>query len=282
MRTRLLTAFVATVLIAPATAPAAQATVAIGQTGADSAIVCSADDEAQPPVSTGQPYTVPSTGGVANWILTSWSHEAGPGSGQQAKVKVWRQVSGLTYTVVGQDGPRNLASGVLNTFTASIPVKTGDILGITPISGAVRCAFGPPGEQYYFGAGDTATGGQATFIASSGRRLNISATLEPTNTFTIGQIRRNKKNGTATVTVDVPNPGDLTASGNGVKAAGAAVTSKAVAAGTTSLTIRAKGKKRHKLNDKGKVTLNTTIAFTPTGGAPSTLQTKVKLKKKKL
>jgi hypothetical protein len=280
MRAKLLTAFAAAALIAPAAAPSAQAAVAIGQTGTDSAPICSADDEAQPSVSTGRPYEVPSTGGIGNWILTSWSHEAGAASGQQAKVKVWRQVSGLTYTVVGQDGPRNLASSVLNTFTASIPVKSGDILGITPTSGGVLCAFGPSGETYYLGDGDAATGAQVTFTAFTGRRLNVSATLEPANTFTIGQTRRNKKRGTATVTVNVPNPGDLTASGKGVKASGAAVTSKAVSAGAVSLPIRAKGKKKRKLDDKGKVTLKTAITFTPSGGTPSTQTAKIKLKKK--
>jgi hypothetical protein len=223
---------------------------------------------------------VPSTGGILNWTLISWSHQAGAAANQQAKLKVWRQVSGLTYTVVAQDGPRMLTSGVLNTFMASIPVKPGDILGITPVSGGVSCAFGPAGETYYLGSGDAATGAQVTFTAHTGRRLNISATLEPTNTFSIGETRLNKKKGTATVRVNVPNPGDLMATGKGVKASGAAVTSKAVGAGEATLTIRAKGKKKRKLNDTGKVKLNAAITFTPTGGTPSTQSTKVKLKKK--
>jgi hypothetical protein len=42
----------------------------------------------------------------------------------------------------------------------------------------------------------------------------------PSNTFTLGARTKNKKKGTATLTIaDLPNPGDLTASGNGVKAA---------------------------------------------------------------
>ncbi|MGZ5330876.1 MAG: hypothetical protein ACXWFH_06180 [Solirubrobacterales bacterium] len=46
------------------------------------------------------------------------------------------------------------------------------------------------------------------------------------------------------------------------------------------MTIRAKGKKKRKLNDKGKVKLNAAISYTPTGGDPSTQSQKVKLKKK--
>jgi hypothetical protein len=120
-----------------------------------------------------------------------------------------------------------------------------------------------------------------TFTANSGRRLNISATLDPTNTITLGDTSRNKKKGTATLTVNVPNPGELTASGRGVKAAGAARTSRAVTGpGTAKLVIRAKGRKKAKLNNTGKVKLTPTITFTPTGGAAGAVSTSVKLKKK--
>jgi hypothetical protein len=264
-----------------AAVPSPAAAVTIGQTGANGLVTCSADDEAQPPVSTGTQYAVPSTGGIVNWTLTSWSHQAEAAPDQQTKLKVWRQVSGLTYTVVGQDGPRSLTSGVLNTFTAGIPVKPGDILGITPITNNVSCAFGPFGETYYLGDGDAATGAQVTFIASTGKRLNISAEVVPTNTFTIGTTTRNKKRGTATVSLDLPNPGELTASGTGAKVAGVASTAKAVSGpGTATLLVKAKGKKKRKLNSKGKVKLGLTISFTPTGGAAATVSTKVKLKKK--
>lgn len=282
MRAKLLTALAASGLIALGVASTARAVVTIGQTGADDPVVCSADDEALPSVSTGTQYDVPSTGGIVNWTLTSWSHQARAVPDQQIKVKVWRQVSGLTYTVVGQDGPRDLVSGVLNTFTASIPVKSGDILGITPLTDNTNCAFGPFGETYYLGDGDAATGAQTTFTASTGRRLNISATLQPTNAFTVGDTRRNKKKGTATVSVTVPNPGDLTGSGNGAKVAGTAgaVISKSVGAGQAQLLIKAKGKKKRKLNDKGKVKVSVAITYTPTGGDPATQSIKVKLKKK--
>ena len=46
-----------------------------------------------------------------------------------------------------------------------------------------------------------------------------------------------------------------------------------------TLLIKAKGKKKRKLNDTGKVKLNATISYTPTGGTASTHSRKVKLKK---
>ena len=42
---------------------------------------------------------------------------------------------------------------------------------------------------------------------------------------------------------------------------------------------KAKGKKKRKLNETGKVKLNVAVTYTPTGGDPSTQSVKVKLKK---
>jgi hypothetical protein len=102
------------------------------------------------------------------------------------------------------------------------------------------------------------------------------------NAFTIATIRRNKKKGNATITVNLPDAGQLVGSGKGVKAAsaGGALTSKAVGAGQAKLVIKAKGKKKRKLSQKGKVKLNVAITFTPTGGKAKTVSLKVKLKKK--
>jgi tripartite motif-containing protein 71 len=104
----------------------------------------------------------------------------------------------------------------------------------------------------------------------------------PSNAFTLGPISRNKKKGTATINLTLPNPGELTGSGSGVKAssAGRAVTSKSVGAGQAQLLIKATGKKKRKLNETGKVKLSVVVTYTPTGGDPSTQPVKVKLKKK--
>lgn len=99
--------------------------------------------------------------------------------------------------------------------------------------------------------------------------------------FTIDAITRNKKKGTATITVSAQFPGELIATGKGVKAssAGLAVTSKSVGAGQSQLLIKAKKKKKRKLNQKGKVKLNVAVTYTPTGGNAKTQSVKVKLKK---
>jgi hypothetical protein len=104
---------------------------------------------------------------------------------------------------------------------------------------------------------------------------------KPTNGFSFGELKRNKKKGTATLNLTLPNPGELTASGDGVRAAsaGRAVISKSVTAGPAQLLIKAKGKKKKTLNETGKVKLNVVVTYTPTGGDPSTQSTRVKLKK---
>jgi hypothetical protein len=110
----------------------------------------------------------------------------------------------------------------------------------------------------------------------------IDRAINYATAFTVDGVTRNKKKGTATIKVTVPNSGELTGLGKGVKAssAGGAVISKSVALGQAQLKVKAKGKKKRKLNQKGKVKVKVAITYTPTGGTPQTQSLKVKLKKK--
>jgi hypothetical protein len=242
-------------------------------------------DMIQPAVTSGNSYVVPATGGVTSWTVTSWSHNAAAGAGQRLALKVFRKVADpTTYQVVGHDGPRSISPATVNTFTGlSLPVKPGDVLGLQDYDVPNACFFAVPGETHLEREGDLADGQSGEFIYPfpPGHRLNISAVVAPSNSFTFGKAKLNKKKGTATLTINVPNPGELSASGKGVKAAAAGATiSKAVTPGAAQLLIKAKGKKKRKLNEKGKVKLNVAVTYTPTGGDPSTQSIKVKLKKK--
>jgi hypothetical protein len=153
-----------------------------------------------------------------------------------------------------------LYSGPEGTWAFTVPYG----LGVVTYLGWDFCcgSDGEPGETYrndWYRVLDRAT------KVSSG--------------FTIDGIRRNKKKGTATITAGIDFPGELLASGKGVKAS-SAVTSKAVAAGQAQLVIKAKGKKRRNLNEKGKVKLKLTVTYTPASGTAHTQPLKVKLKKK--
>jgi hypothetical protein len=259
--------------------------VTIGQTSTPTTTCTNGVDRLQPTVISGNSYVVPAT--VATGTITSWSTEALAGAGQMLALKVYRPIGGATYTVVGHDGPRLLSSGILNTFPASLAVKAGDVLGnsVPAAGGSPGCNFVVPGEGYLSHAGNLDDGQSGDFLpATPDRRQNISAVINPSNTFSFGAVTRNKKKGTATLTVKVPNPGELALSGKGVKtqrAGGGAVVSKVVTApGTVNLLVKVKGKPKHKLIKTGKAKVKVTVTFTPTGGDPSTQSKKLTLKKR--
>jgi hypothetical protein len=258
---------------------AAAETPTIGQTGVPNTS-CSVGDWAGFSVSSGAQYFPPAVPGVLNWTIDSWSTYASPAAGQRMKLKVYS--SGSTYRVLAQDVPRTLTPGVLNTFATNINVTTqygSFLLGMTTLTPGIGCAFGPMGESFLVSPGtDTATGDVVNFSNDSGERLNISAKVEPTNTFSLGAITLNKRRGNATLVVNkLPNQGVLNVSGKGVKSTGAIIGT--VLPATATLVIRAKGRKRTTLNQTGKVTLRPNITFTPLDGSARSTSAKVKLKK---
>ena len=104
----------------------------------------------------------------------------------------------------------------------------------------------------------------------------MNAVIEPTNTFAFGTVARNKTKGTATVSVNVPNAGELVVGGKGVKRASKSVT----APGAVKLKIGAKGKKLTTLKQTGKVKVAAKVTFTPTDGDPKARSKTLTLKKR--
>jgi hypothetical protein len=224
------------------------------------------------------------------------------------KLKVGRVSPGAdlttdtNITIVGESAQQTPTGTGLNTFPTRIPVQAGDDIGIyvNALAGVVH-SCDPDGSytDHFFG-GDP-TPGTTELFTEENFHHDVSATLEPdcnhnglgdetqdpdtsschSNAFTFAGVTRNKKNGTATLKVNVPESGELVGSGNGAKVAAAGATiSKAVTPGTAQLLIKAKGKKKRKLNETGKVKLSVAVTYTPTGGKPNTQSIKVKLKKK--
>ena len=229
------------------------------------------EDWVQSGPATGNPYVVPDLAGS----ITSWSTQTSASANQVWTFKVFRHVTGTTYRVVGHDGPRVLTPGKLNTFKTDIAVMPGDLIGMndndtaTPVS--TSCAFVFPGAtvSWFFGSlGD----GQADSFGSTvaDRRLNVEAAFEPRNRFTVSSVVRNRKRGTAVLTLVLPNPGELTAVGPGAK----------VLASQTQLFVKAKGAKKRKLNRKGRAKINLAITYVPTGGTARTQHAKFKLIKR--
>ncbi|MFN2612677.1 MAG: hypothetical protein ABR536_04825 [Solirubrobacterales bacterium] len=267
------------VLSLSASACPAAASVTIGQLAPAPSVSCAGTtfDFAQPTVTSGSAYVVPQVPPASSLVISSWSHNAANTAGPLT-FKIFRPITGLTYTVVGHDGPRPLVPSSLNTFPVNIPAKPGDVIGInSAVPATTACTFSAPGESFLLRSGNLADGESGAFSPGpADRGVNVSAVVAPSNAFTLGAVRRNKKKGTATLTVNVPNPGTVALSGKGIKPA-SAVSS---APGDVRLQIKATGKKRRKLNELGKVKVNPSVTYTPTGGVAATQSRKVKLRKR--
>lgn len=139
-------------------------------------------DTIQVAVAEGNSYVVPQAG-----VLTSWSTSAGPGAGQSLSLKVYRPVSGTSYSVIGQDGPHALTPSVLNTFPIDIAVQAGDVIGMNDGEAPLHhdaCSFftNEAGDLSSGLPGDAADGALLSFEpvdTEPNVRVNISANLQP-------------------------------------------------------------------------------------------------------
>jgi hypothetical protein len=231
----------------------------------------------QPTVTAGTSYVIPAAGRIS-----SWSTRAAANTGQTMSLQIMRPLGGANYRLVAHDGPRPLTQSSLNTFSTSLAVQAGDILGVdtTATGNLVSCTFQVPGETIWgsFPTAVTDDGDEATFTSSPNRRVNASAELQPSNAFTIKATRRNKKKGKATITVSLAGPGTVVVAGKGVKRRRGSLPTPA--GGLLKLKVIAKGKSASRLAERGSARVTPTITFTPTGGDPATQSEKLRLVKK--
>ncbi|HYG97057.1 MAG TPA: hypothetical protein VD741_08100 [Solirubrobacterales bacterium] len=105
----------------------------------------------------------------------------------------------------------------------------------------------------------------------------------PSNAFSFGKLKLNKKNGTATLKVNVPGAGTLTAVDAKRKAPkrirNAAATT--TAAGVATLTLKPTGAAKKTLKEKGKLKLKALVTFAPAGGTAATQERVLTLKLKR-
>jgi len=256
----------------------AAASITIGQVADPNAGNCDPGTEfVQLGLASGNPYVVPGNG-----TITSWTVQAGASSGE-LEMKVFRPFAdGTTFQVVGRAGSQRLTPGGTagNTFPANVRVRPGDLLGLHTVAPA-PCGFKDPEGRLATLSGDLADSEAARFAPDTGFDLDIQAVFVPDNGFSVTRVSRDRKRGTASLTVNAPNSGKLALSGKGVRAAattgaGAAL---AVSSGDVKLLIKATGKKRRKLNETGHVVVTPRITYTPTGGDPSTQSRKLTLRK---
>ncbi len=252
-------------------APAA-ASVTIGQIApSPPAANCTTSnvDYLQPSVTGGNLYTAREAGTITSWSTYS------TGSGGIFRVKIFRRTSDPDIFQVVEHAPSRVLSNGPNTVAANLQVKSGDMLGFNVSGLPSSCTFSQLGDNVLNRSGNLSDGSSGAFSPQTDVRLNISAVLIPDNGFTLGTVTRDRKNGTASITVTTTNPGVVTVSGKGLRKR--AAKSLAVA-GPATFQLAATGKTLRKLVRKGaaKVTVNAT--FTPPAGEPRTQSVGVKLK----
>lgn len=159
-------------------AGSALADAGIGQT-TPTPVGCMSDVAAfQTGVSSGQSFTVPS----GTWVLTSWSTQASSETGPMQALVGEPTGNPNEYTVVGESATENLTANTLNTFSTSIVVQGGDVLGFW-LGGLTSCVNSTGnGADTYVDVSEGSSpsvGSTTTYTAYTGEIMNISATLTP-------------------------------------------------------------------------------------------------------
>jgi hypothetical protein len=268
----LLAATLAVALVS-ATAPArpAAAAVTLGQLappGTETPCAPTAD-YLQPSITGGNLYIARQAG-----TITSWSTESS-GAGATYAFKVFRRTSDPdVFQVVARAAMHTLSSG-LNTVPVSISVRSGDMIGLNESGATSTCLFSQPGDGVLTRAGNLSSGGSGAFVPQNDVRLNLAALLVPSNSFGVTAVTRDKKQGTATMSVSVSNPGVVTLAGKGLKKA--RISRNVAVAGTIAFHLAAAGAKKRKLQKTGKVAVAPALTFSPAGGDPASGVVTVKL-----
>jgi virginiamycin B lyase len=150
------------------------------------------------------------------------------------------------------------------------------------ITGATfPCGVAVDGEHVYWGnqrsvgrANLDGSHANAVFIPGGSEPCGVTADPLP---FTFGELNRDKRRGTAKLTVGVPGPGDLElAKTKKVKEA----KGHAQAEGQVELPVKPRGGAKRKLNEDGKAKVKAKVTFAPEGGEPGTRSKPIKLRKR--
>jgi hypothetical protein len=230
-------------------------------------------DYLQPSITGGNLYIARQAG-----TITSWSTRSS-GGGATYVFKIFRRTTDPdVFQVIAHAPPRSLAAGV-NTVPVDIAVRSGDMIGINESGGANSCTFLQPGDGVLTRGGSLSDGTSGQFAPRNDVRLNLSAVLIPSNHFIIAAVTRDRQRGSATVIVNVSNPGVLTLSGKGLKKGH--VSKNVAVAGTVQFQIASAGARKRRLEKTGKVAVIPTMTFFPAGGDPASTTFTLKLRKRR-
>ena len=211
-----------------------------------------------------------------NGTVTTWQFKSVTAGGSIA-LRILRPIGGTSFTGAGTSAPvtPNGTVPAQGPFPTSLPIRVGDFVGLNATAGQTPL-IDTPATQLYWNAPTLADGQTAQGTAGT-REVAVQAVVEPTNTLTFGAVKRNKKKGSARVTMAVPNAGELIYSGNGLSIAGPPNVS---APGNVQLSVKACCKKGKRLNSRGKVGASFQVTFTPSLGTQRTTTENFTLRKK--
>jgi hypothetical protein len=261
-------------LLAALAVPArAAGAVTIGQLPTDTpAASCNSGfDYLQPSVTGGTLYVAREAGTITSWSTIS------KGAGATYTLKIFRRTTDPdAFLVIAHTSPQTLTQG-LNTVPVSVPVRSGDLIGFHESGPINSCVFPQTGDSVLRASADLADGNSTAFSSFNDVRLNLQAVLAPSNGFTFAGLSRDRHLGTASLTIDAPNPGTLALAGKGLRKS---QTKNLAVPASVIFPIAATGKFKRRLGRTGKTTLHVSATFTPVGGDPSTQPIAVQLKKR--
>jgi hypothetical protein len=244
-----------------------------GGAGVCSAGECTATNLALPPSKQApQGVASPINGTVTAWLYRS----AGPAA-TLISFRVLHPNGGLSFTGAGTSSSVPVVGGVQGQFATALPIGIGDGIGVNA-NGAEVVTSGIAGaSQGSWTLPPLADGSTRSATVAAGAETMVQAIVQPTNTVGFGAVRRNKRKGTASVVVAVPNAGTLSYAGLGIAATGPPGIE---APGEIQVQIKAVGKKRKRLRKRGTAWVSPQVIFHPTHGDAGTSFGKLKLIRK--
>jgi hypothetical protein len=173
------------------------------------------------------------------------------------------------FSVQSTDCPSQLAG--FDPFGESCTIKVVfQPTAAGPVTGKLSTG-GPTAELLGTGLAIPDSGGGGSQPPSAPPPATAPKPTPPSNQLTFTKPKLDRHKGTATLTVIVPGPGTLGITGKGVavpRVAAGPVSAliDVQAAGRVKVPIKAKGTAKATLERTGRVTVNATATFTPTGG----------------
>jgi hypothetical protein len=258
----------------------AEATVTIGSNLGRAPNVNTGCDPSCTRVEASLAPTAVAPGGLAspvNGTVVTWRIRVGSTTGP-ATFRVVRRFPGDLASGAGTSATVTPPIQAITAFPTRLPIAIGEWIGVDCcVGGGVIGVSGGSGKTDLWLpalADGAVPRARFQFGPQDMFETAINADIEPTATLSSVKVKP-KKRGKVKVALVAPNPGRLSATGKGLHP----TTKQVSAAGPFALVVQPYFVAKRKLAGGKRVKVNLKLAFTPTGGSPSTQTFKVKLRR---